>query len=100
MLYNEAILKEVFLRGYKDNTYVEFDQVYQDNYMTLESEKPWWLGDDNLHYTHKGRLFEKDPEHYYFYSGYSDYKEMNYTCCSQCNYYWPVVGHAIIKENM
>jgi hypothetical protein len=100
LLYNEAILKEVFLRGYKDNTHVEFDKVYEENFLGLESEKPWWLGDFNLHYTHKGRLFEKNPEHYYFYSEYSDFKDENLTCCSECNYYWPVVGHAIIKENM
>jgi len=99
MLYNEAILKEVFMRGYQDNTHVEFDKVYSENFMGMETEKPWWLEDFNLHYTHKGRLFEKDPEHYYFYSEYADYREMGYTCCASCSYYWPVTGHAIIEEN-
>jgi hypothetical protein len=98
MLYNEAILKEVFMRGYKDNTHEQFDNIYSDNFMGMESEKPWWLGDTNFHYTHKGRLFEKNPEHYYFYDQYSDYKEQGYTCCTECNYYWPVLGHALMRD--
>lgn len=100
MLYNEAILKEVFLRGYKDNTHVQFDDIFETHFLGMESEKPWWLGDFNLHYTHKGRLFEKDPEFYYFYSEYADYKEMGYTCCERCNYYWPVTGHAIMEREL
>lgn len=100
MLYNEAILKEVFLRGYKDNTHVQFDDIFETHFLGMESEKPWWLGDFNLHYTHKGRLFEKDPEFYYFYSEYADYKEMGYTCCERCNYYWPVTGHAIMEREI
>ena len=100
MLYNEAILKEVFLRGYKDNTHLEFDNIFETHFLGMESEKPWWLGDFNLHYTHKGRLFEKDPEFYYFYSEYADYKKMRYTCCERCNYYWPVIGHAIMEREL
>ena len=37
MLYNEAILKEVFLRGYKDNTHVEFDNVFEKHFLGMES---------------------------------------------------------------
>ena len=33
MLYNEAILKEVFMRGYKDSTHEQFDSIYSDNFM-------------------------------------------------------------------
>jgi hypothetical protein len=88
-MYNEAIIKEIIMRGYKNSTKDTFDKVYQDNFLMLESDKPWWLGDDNLHYTHKGRLFEKDPEQYYFYSEFSDYRELGYTCCDSCSYYWP-----------
>ena len=88
-LYNEAILKEVFLRGYKDNTSEEFDRVYEDNFLGIDTEKPWWLGKEKLHYTHKGRLFEKDPEHYWFYQEFADYRELGYTCCESCSYYWP-----------
>lgn len=88
-LYNESIIKEILMRGYKNNTYIEFDKIYEDNFLGLESDKPWWLGDEKLHYSHKGRLFEKDPEKYYFYSDYSDYKQLGFTCCETCNYYWP-----------
>ena len=77
------------MRGYKNSTYIEFDKIYEDNFLGLESDKPWWLGDEKLHYSHKGRLFEKDPEKYYFYSDYSDYKQLGFTCCETCNYYWP-----------
>lgn len=88
-LYNEAILKEVFLRGYKDNTSQEFDRIYSEHFLGLESDKPWWLGKHKLHYTHKGRLYEKDPEKYYFYHEFADYRELGYTCCETCSYYWP-----------
>ncbi|MGV2433157.1 MAG UNVERIFIED_CONTAM: hypothetical protein LVQ98_07860 [Rickettsiaceae bacterium] len=50
---NEAIIKEIILRGYKNSTRAQFDEIYQDHFMMLESDKPWWLGDDNLHYTQR-----------------------------------------------
>jgi hypothetical protein len=93
-MYNEAIIKEIILRGYKNSTRAQFDEIYQDHFMLLESDEPWWLGDNNLHYTHKGRLFEKDPEKYYFYSEYSDFRELGYTCCESCSYYWPTHAEA------
>ena len=67
-LYNEAIVKEIILRGYKNSTRETFDKIYQENFLMLESNEPWWLGDERVHYSHKGRLYEKDPEKYYFYS--------------------------------
>jgi hypothetical protein len=94
-MYNEAIVKEIILRGYKNSTMAQFDEIYQDHFMLLESDEPWWLGDNNLHYTHKGRLFEKDQEKYYFYSDYADYRDLGYTCCDSCNYYWPT--HVEVK---
>ena len=88
-MYNEAIVKEILLRGYKNSTQKEFDYVYANNYFSMESEKPWWLGNNMLHYSHKGRLFEKDQEKYYFYSQYANYKDLGYICCDKCNYFWP-----------
>ena len=88
-LYNEAIIKEIIMRGYKNTTRDTFDSIYHDNFLGLESESPWWLGNESLHYSHKGRLYEKDSELYYFYSEFADYKELGYTCCVSCNYYWP-----------
>jgi len=88
-LYNEAIIKEIILRGYKNTTHVQFDEIYKENFLGLESDTPWWLGNTKVHYTHKGRLFEKDPDHYYFYSDFADYKEIGYTCCDSCSYFWP-----------
>lgn len=88
-LYNEAIIRDIILRGYKNSTQAVFDQIFEEHFMGLESDKPWWLGDEKLHYSHKGRLYEKDPEKYYFYNEYSDYRELGYTCCETCSYYWP-----------
>jgi hypothetical protein len=88
-LYNESIVKEILMRGYKNTTHIQFDEIYQDHFIGLESESPWWLGNESLHYSHKGRLYEKDPDKYYFYSEFADYKQLGYTCCVSCNYYWP-----------
>jgi len=88
-LYNEAIVREIILRGYKNSTRETFDSIYQENFIALESDSPWWLGNESLHYSHKGRLYEKDQESYYFYAEFADYKELGYTCCVSCNYYWP-----------
>ena len=88
-MYNESIIKEILLRGYKNTTHVQFDEVYEKHFMGLETEAPWWLGHDALHYSHKGRLYEKDPDKYYFYSEFADYRQLGYTCCVSCNYYWP-----------
>lgn len=88
-MYNESIIKEILLRGYKNTTHIQFDDVYQEHFIGLESEAPWWLGHDALHYSHKGRLYEKDPDKYYFYSEFADYRQLGYTCCVSCNYYWP-----------
>ena len=74
--YNEAIIKEIIRRGYKNSTRHTFDNIYQEHFLMLESDRPWWLGDDKLHYSHKGRLHEKDPEKYYFYSEFADYREI------------------------
>jgi hypothetical protein len=88
-VYNEAIIKEILLRGYKNSTREKFDQVYQDHFWGVESDMPWWLGDDRVHYSHRGRLYEKDSEKYYFYSDFAGYRNLGYTCCVECNYFWP-----------
>jgi len=51
--------------------------------------------DERVHYSHRGRLYEKDPDKYYFYSEFADYKDMGYTCCESCNYYWPTHSEAL-----
>ena len=94
-MYNESIIKEILMRGYKNTTHVKFDKVYQDNFMMMQSDRPWWLGDERVHYSHRGRLFDKDPEKYYFYSEFADYRDLGYTCCVSCNYYWPTHAEAM-----
>ena len=56
-LYNEAIIEGIVLRGFKNTTHIQFDEIYEENFLELESDKPWWLGDEKVHYSHKGRLF-------------------------------------------
>ena len=77
------------MRGYKNSTHAQFDTIYQENFWAVESDSPWWLGDERVHYSHRGRLHEKDPENYYFYSEFADYRQLGYTCCEPCSYYWP-----------
>ncbi|MGV2433395.1 MAG UNVERIFIED_CONTAM: hypothetical protein LVQ98_09225 [Rickettsiaceae bacterium] len=38
-LYNESIIKEIILRGYKNTTHETFDKIYQDHFMMLEYRK-------------------------------------------------------------
>ena len=50
----------------------------------------WWTGPErvNIVTTHRGRLYEKDPNSYPdYYLEYTTYRD--YTCCKRCNYYWP-----------
>ena len=42
-MYNESIVKEILMRGYKNTTNTTFDQIYQDNFMMLQSDRPWRL---------------------------------------------------------
>ena len=89
LAYNEEIIKEVIRRGYKDNTLETFHSVFQDHFWGVESETPWWLGNEAVHYSHRGRLYEKDPDEYRFFEVFSDYRDMGYICCPTCNYFWP-----------
>jgi hypothetical protein len=45
----------------------------------IRTAKPWWLGDERLHASHRAKLYEKDPEHYGKYFGVLEPME----------YFWP-----------
>ena len=51
----------------------------------------WWISitlSSRVMFTHKARLFEKDPHFYSMYEDYAkDAKEL--VCCPHCNYFWP-----------
>lgn len=86
------IVAEMKVRGYKYRTNLDvFTALYSKvvdnvgynntlNYFSLEDL-------DKIIYTHRGRLFIKDPEYYAQWSHYSDFKKN--VCCDHCNYYWP-----------
>lgn len=50
----------------------------------------WWNSEElgRIVKTHRGSLFNKDPEFYedFYYESTVAHK---YVCCSRCNYYWP-----------
>jgi len=79
---------EMHVRGYKWEN--NFNQLAQSYGLVEElRDTSGRFGDEynKIVYTHRGRLFEKDPEYYAQWSTYSDYKKN--VCCDRCNYYWP-----------
>lgn len=62
MDYQFAICNEWTTRGYKDTclskTLAVCSQI-RDGFL-----KPWWLGDDRLHSSHRSNLLRKDYEYY------------------------------------
>ena len=82
---------EMGMRDYKWQNNLD---ALQKSYSNILRDRPGTtLGDfsddeyNKIIYTHRGRLYEKDPVHYAGWSYYSDYKKM--VCCDRCNYYWP-----------
>lgn len=89
--YATEIYKEIDRRGFNTNTMFKITDTYQEHFN--ETPEPYWFNDIKLILTHRGNLFKKFPEHYEKYSRFKNYKR--YTCCVNCNYYWPT--H---KENL
>ena len=75
--YGIAICKEWIRRDYNDSLLVEFEQyqVRQEN-----TGKPWWLGNERFHRSHRSNLLRKDPVFYGQY-GWTDPHDLVY--------YWP-----------
>lgn len=97
--YLFAIKDEMQNRGYKwEKNWEVILDTYIRNFISQDTHMPPWMLDNELFNkvvtTHRGRLWEKDPEYY------SDYVSegkvfMDYVCCpGKCTYYW--VTH---KEN-
>jgi len=88
--YHIATCKEVDRRGFKDTTLDKFSRLFAKKWgLYFKTERPWWLGHEPLHYSHRGRLYEKNPEWYTTFETYSDYRKKGYLCCEKCNYIWP-----------
>lgn len=91
LLYDYAIQNamQLFARRYKfQNNLDELGSSYH-LIVELRDTNGQWSDDDynKIVYTHRGRLYEKDPVHYAQWSTYTDHKK--YVCCDRCNYYWP-----------
>jgi len=78
MDYQFAICHEWTDRGYKDTclskTLAVCSQI-QDGFL-----KPWWLGDDRLHSSHRSNLLRKD---------YSYYSKFGWDEPDNIEYFWP-----------
>jgi hypothetical protein len=80
LMYQEAICFEWTSRGYKD-TCLEKSKNLVVDIPPSEWFAPFWLGNYDLHKSHRSNLLRKDPDHYVtiFESGLSDTLE----------YVWP-----------
>lgn len=58
--YGICICEEWISRGYKDSLLPRFIELFDEDIY----EPPWWLGDSQLHLSHKSNLVRKLPKHY------------------------------------
>lgn len=58
--YGICICEEWIARGYKDSLLSRFIEYFDENIY----EPPQWLGDSQLHLSHKSNLLRKLPNHY------------------------------------
>jgi len=62
VIYGIAACKEWIQRGYRDNTMPKIaDMMYRYD---LNTDKPWWIGDQRFHASHRSNLLRKDHEWY------------------------------------
>jgi hypothetical protein len=87
--YAKAVKDEMARRGYLyEKNWMEINRLV--GFFDYDVRGPKWFYTDEYNkvvYTHRGRLYEKDPVHYAGWVRYSDYKKN--VCCERCNYYWP-----------
>jgi hypothetical protein len=91
MLFDYGVInaQELDKRGYKWENNME-TLVYFYTEIAEMRQTDGEFSDKTLNriiYTHRGRLYEKDPEHYMSFFIYSDFRR--FTCCERCDYYWP-----------
>jgi len=86
--YASCVVYEMLTRGYQWKANFEMLMVYYD---MLENPGTRLFDDLELWriiYTHRGRLYEKDPEHYAQWADMAvDFRD--FVCCDNCDYYWP-----------
>jgi hypothetical protein len=85
-LYGSAMCQEWIDRGYNDSLLPEFESVIaamEESGVDPRDPRvyPGWLGDDNIHASHRSNLLRKDPTFYSRY-GWSEPDDLEYV--------WPV----------
>jgi len=77
--YGRAICDEWIARGYKDTLCEQFDAICSQGGSDLD--RPFWLGAESLHASHRSNLLRKDAKHYGS-LGWNELPDMEYV--------WPV----------
>ena len=60
MWYVDEMIEEWVRRGY-NNTMKRYREYYEYGW---DCERPFWLGDERVHSSHRANLINKKPEHY------------------------------------
>jgi len=79
-VYGYLVCEEWSRRGYRDTL-----RSFFISQLTISEDvvkRPWWLGDERLHSSHRARLLQKDPTHY---SQFGWREEP----CGPDGYFWP-----------
>jgi Pyrimidine dimer DNA glycosylase len=63
VVYGIAICKEWISRGYKD-TCLQKISCFADTIPNISIEVPEWIGNEDLHKSHRSNLLRKNPEYY------------------------------------
>lgn len=63
MLYRDCCIREWVRRGYNNNMPMMLESP-SGVLVPTQADMPPWLGDEELHASHRGNLLRKDPTHY------------------------------------
>ena len=92
-MYGLAMVDEWVKRGHPDNTrenIAEFaPQAAHPDY-AAKIPMPWWLGEEELHLSHRSKLAGKDPKHY---------RELFPGIEERLDYVWPEPRHEFHPED-
>lgn len=91
--YLYAIMRECKKRGIAtEKNWSAIEELHESNWHRGDGITiPGWMTDElianKIEITHRGNLYNKDPEYYFEFQRESK-KIRNNVCCDRCNYYW------------
>jgi hypothetical protein len=91
--YLYSVMRECKRRGIKtEKNWTAIEELHESNWNRGEGiTVPGWMTDESIatkiETTHRGNLYNKDPEYYFEFQRESK-KIRNNVCCDTCNYYW------------